>query len=88
MNEKILNLNERTPTWENIGVDVTNARSLESVMAKAGLNYEVEKKPIEIQGTGLILPDKVATVRTYDNHPMASYLTSTVSFRTVKHLTS
>lgn len=69
MNEKILNLNERTPTWENIGVDVTNARSLESVMAKAGLNYEVEKKPIEIQGTGLILPDKVATVRTYDNHP-------------------
>ena len=69
MNEKILNLNERTSTWENIGVDVTNARSLESVMAKAGLNYDVEKKPIEIQGTGLILPDKMATVRTYDNHP-------------------
>lgn len=69
MSDKILNLNDRTATWENIGIDVSSSRSLESVIEKAHLNYEVEKKPIEIQGTGIILPDKMATVRTLDNHP-------------------
>lgn len=36
----------RTSTWRNIGTDVTEAKSFDEVMTLAGLDFEVEKRPI------------------------------------------
>lgn len=58
----------RTPTWENVGNTVRGSKNLDDVLSRSGLDFEVVKK--EIQTTdGIIIPDKVATVRTDTNKP-------------------
>lgn len=65
---KILTLEDRRPTWENLGIDVTGSRNISEVIKNAHLDYEVEKRELAIAGTNLIIPDKMATVRTTDDH--------------------
>jgi phage/plasmid-like protein (TIGR03299 family) len=52
----------RTATWSQVGTDVSAATNLDDVIEKAGLNYTVEKKKIQVCG-GKVIPDKFATVR-------------------------
>jgi len=52
----------RTATWENIGTDVQNSKTLNEVLANAKLDFEVETKPL-YYGNNILVPDKVATVR-------------------------
>jgi phage/plasmid-like protein (TIGR03299 family) len=52
----------RTSTWNGIGTSVKTATTVEEVLANAGLDYTVHKEPIMTQ-SGIIIPDKVATVR-------------------------
>ena len=55
----------RTTTWNGIGTDVNGTTTINSVLEKAGLNYEVVKQPIytNFNGNEILVPDKVATVR-------------------------
>lgn len=70
MNEtKILDLTNRTPSWESIGTDVSESTTLDSVIARAGLDYEVEKRPITVAGTDIIIPDKMVTINTATGTP-------------------
>ena len=61
----------REATWSKIGSDVTKCTTLEAVLNTAGLDYEVEKRPILVQyGPDQIevIPNKFATTRVTDNH--------------------
>lgn len=57
----------RTATWESIGTDVEGANSLNDVLIKAHLNYEVATRPLEVN-VGLSelvkIPDKLITYDT------------------------
>lgn len=55
--------NERKPYYANLGGDVVGCNSVDEVLAKAGLDWEVEKRPIFLAGEKEI-PNKFATVRT------------------------
>lgn len=55
--------NERKSYYANIGNDVVGCSSVDEVMAKAGLDWTVEKRPIFLAGEKTI-PNKFATVRT------------------------
>lgn len=59
----------RVATWTNVGKDISNSKyqSVEDVLESCKLNYEVETQPIQLE-SGLVVPDKVATVRKSDNH--------------------
>lgn len=59
----------RTATWENIGTEVQNSRTLDEVLAEAKLDFEVVTQPI-YYGNNILIPDKVATVRTDTNQLM------------------
>lgn len=52
----------RQATWARTGTDVTGLSSMEEVLAKAKLDYEVEKVPLRLP-SGVIVPDKYATVK-------------------------
>lgn len=56
-------MNERQATWTSIGTDVDMSTTVDEVLEKAGLNYEVEKKDIFLDN-GLMIPGKKATVNT------------------------
>lgn len=59
----MVGLNTREATWTNIGENVEMSSTVSEVLAKAGLDYEVEKRPLFIDGPdgGLTVPDKFAT---------------------------
>lgn len=59
--------NIREATWEQLGHDVTGARSMETVLQKSGLDYEVEKRPVQLE-SGVVVPNRFATVRKTDGH--------------------
>lgn len=65
----------RESTWSAIGKDVQECKDMEQVLKAAGLDYEVEKRPVFMQSFGLTggsfsaIPNRFATVRTSDNHP-------------------
>lgn len=62
---------ERTTTWSNIGTKVEDCRTLDDVLTKANLNYEVETRPIYFNdslGNNILVPKQMATVRTNDNY--------------------
>ena len=65
---KILDLATRTPTWENIGTDISHEHNIADVIRKANLDYEVQHQLIVLQNTDIVIPNKMATVRTSDNH--------------------
>ncbi|MBO4542238.1 MAG: DUF932 domain-containing protein [Bacteroidales bacterium] len=70
MNEnRILDLSTRTPTWENLGTDVSKSRSIDDVIAHAGLDYEVTKMPLTVAGTDIIVPEKMVTVNSQTLQP-------------------
>lgn len=62
----------RTTTWNDLGTDVSTTNNVESALNKAGLNFIVEKAPLtaNIGGQSIIVPNKVATVRTDTNEVM------------------
>ena len=62
----------RTTTWNALGTDVSTTNDVESALNKAGLNFIVEKAPLtaNIGGQSIIVPNKVATVRTDTNKVM------------------
>ena len=66
---KILDLTTRTPSWENIGTDVNKQKTLDDVIRHAGLDYEVDKMPLTVAGTDIIVPDKMVTVNKTDMTP-------------------
>lgn len=64
----ILDLTTRSATWESIGTDISQSKDISSVIANAGLDYTVEKQNVIVDGTGFVIPDKMATIRKSDNH--------------------
>lgn len=52
----------RTATWEFVGKNVKSCGTVEEVIKTSGLDYEVEKQPIFLDG-GFQIPNKVATVK-------------------------
>ena len=56
----MIGLNTREATWTTIGTDVEMSTTVQEVLDTAGLNYEVEKRPMYIDG-GMEVPDKFAT---------------------------
>lgn len=59
----MVNVNERQATWTSIGTDVDMSTTVDEVLEKAKLNYEVEKRNIYLDN-GIIIPGKQATVNT------------------------
>ena len=57
----------RSSTWMNIGTDVDGAKTVNEVLERANIGYNVAKMPLSIAGTDIVVPDKVATVRTDTN---------------------
>lgn len=54
--------NAREPYFAKVGKDVVGCKSVEEVMAVAGLDWEVDKRPVYLSGNKKI-PDWFATVR-------------------------
>ena len=54
--------NAREPYFAKVGTDVVGCNSVEEVMGKAGLDWEVDKRPVYLSGNKKI-PDWFATVR-------------------------
>lgn len=54
-------MNERQATWTSIGTDVDMSTTVDEVLEKAGLNYEVEKRDVYLDN-GIVIPGKKATV--------------------------
>lgn len=61
---------ERVSTWNNIGKNVEECRSMEAVLSASGLDYTVIKKPVFVpEGNGIVtIPNRFATVREEDGH--------------------
>ena len=61
----MVGLTTREATWTNVGTDVEMSTTVQEVLAKAGLDYEVEKRPMYIDSDngngGILVPDKYAT---------------------------
>lgn len=57
----------RNTTWLNIGTEVNGAKTVNEVLEKANIGYKVAKMPISVQNTEIVIPGKVATVRTDTN---------------------
>jgi phage/plasmid-like protein (TIGR03299 family) len=57
----------RESTWSNLGHNVEGVKSLESVLNRSGLNYNVGFQPIHLPD-GREVPNRVATVRESDGH--------------------
>lgn len=57
----------RSSTWMNIGTEVNGAKTVNEVLERANIGYNVAKMPLSIAGTDIVVPDKVATVRTDTN---------------------
>ena len=55
----------RNPIWETVGTTINSGYDVESVLEEAGLNWTVEKKPIQVVW-GKKIPDYVANVRSSD----------------------
>ncbi len=53
--------------WHGLGVQVSNDLTPEQMMAKAGLNWSVEKKDLTIEGTNIKVPGHQALIRSSDN---------------------
>lgn len=62
----MVGLNTREATWTNIGTNVEMSTTVAEVLENAGLNYEVDKRPMYIEG-GLTVPDKYATYDVTNN---------------------
>lgn len=56
----------RTATWNNIGTDVQNSRTLDEVLKSAKLDFEVATQPI-YYGNNILVPDKMVAVRQDNN---------------------
>lgn len=56
-------MNERQATWTSIGTDVDMSTTVDEVLERAKLNYEVEKRNIYLDN-GIVIPGKQATVNT------------------------
>lgn len=52
----------RTATWEEIGTNVIGTRSVNEVLERAKLDYQVHKENIQLE-SGLIIPNVMATVK-------------------------
>lgn len=57
----------RNTTWVNIGTEVNGAKTVNEVLERANIGYKVAKMPISVQNTEIVIPGKVATVRTDTN---------------------
>lgn len=61
----MVGLNVREATWTNVGTDVEMSTTVQEVLEKAKLDYEVEKRPMYIDSDngngGILVPDKYAT---------------------------
>ncbi|MBR0090254.1 MAG: DUF932 domain-containing protein [Lachnospiraceae bacterium] len=58
----------REATWQQIGTDVSKATTVDTVLKEAGLDYDVELRPVFMEG-GIKVPNAQVAVRTMDNHP-------------------
>lgn len=58
----------REATWAQIGTDVREATTVDRVLKEAKLDYEVELRPVFMEG-GMRIPNSQVAVRTADNHP-------------------
>lgn len=65
----MIGLTTREATWTNIGTDVEMSTTVTEVLEKAKLNYDVEKRPMYIDGPngGITVPGKFATYDTTNN---------------------
>lgn len=60
--------NGRIATWSNVGTDVKGIRTLETVLKKSGLDYNVVKLPLYTgDNKDISVSGRVATVRDTDN---------------------
>ena len=83
----VLEAVENTPRkkyYEDMGITLENVTSLESALKLSGLDYSVEKRPIQfvnkveqewndqkiLVDTPFIIPDQFATIRTDTNAPL------------------
>jgi phage/plasmid-like protein (TIGR03299 family) len=60
----MIGLTTREATWTNIGHNVEMCTTVDEVITNAGLNYDVEKRPLYIDGGnngGITVPDRFAT---------------------------
>ena len=61
----MVGLNVREATWTNVGTNVEMSTTVQEVLEKAKLDYEVEKRPMYIDSDngngGILVPDKYAT---------------------------
>lgn len=58
----------REATWAQIGTDVREETTVEKVLARANLDYDVELRPV-FTADGIRIPRQMAAVRTRDNTP-------------------
>ena len=58
----------RTATWATIGEDVSTCKTIDEVLAKSGLDYEVYKERI-VTESGITIPNTVATVANINGKP-------------------
>lgn len=62
----------RAATWTNVGTDVKGSKSIAFVLQNAGLDYEVEKRPVFMRtdsGEEVWIPNRFVTTRQSDDHP-------------------
>lgn len=55
----------RTSTWASIGTDVRDCKTIDEVLTKSGLDYEVYKEPIYTE-SGILIPNTAATMTEID----------------------
>lgn len=55
----------RTATWTTIGEDVSNCKTVDEVLNKSKLNYEVYKERVRTE-SGIFIPNTVATMANID----------------------
>lgn len=58
----------REATWQQIGTDVSKATTVDTVLKEAGLDYDVELRPVFMEN-GIKVPNAQVAVRTRDDHP-------------------
>lgn len=66
----IATFDNRKVYFDNCGVEVKDATSMEQAIQLAKLDYEVEKKPLYLQSPLRIVKDHFATVRTDTKEPL------------------
>lgn len=64
--EQMMYNKQNGKTWHGLGVAAEGLSDSHEVMEKAGLDWEVEKHPLQTEG-GIYVPDQYAMVRNSDN---------------------